>query len=245
MMWRLLQMIMTPLANIGKARPARIAALGGAFSLMCLGLLWCTAQGISWAWHSVDHKLAQTLDMRIRDVTIVGGKRLDVTETLERHGLEIGALTADIDWDGARGDLARNPMLQSASIVRLSPERVVVRLKAREPIARLDRSGTKGDTILVDRSGLHPVQPGPVEQLAQQHDLGVVRGHDQDVGGVQRPGAVLVGPRRAEQSGDRGHDRDGLLGALGRVSVVVEGQHVHAGLETVEPPCRRRRGHRL
>lgn len=154
MMWRLLQMVLTPLANIGKARPARIAALGGAFSLLCLGLLWCTAQGISWAWHAADHKLAQALDMRIKDVTIVGGKNLDVTETLERHGLEIGALVADVDWDGARKDLARNPMLQGASIARLSPERVEIRLTPRQPIARLDRSSTKGDTILVDRAGL-------------------------------------------------------------------------------------------
>ena len=40
------------------------------------------------------------------------------------------------------------------------------------------------------------VQAGRVESAAQQHDLRVVRRDDQHVVAGQRPGAVLVGPRR-------------------------------------------------
>ena len=49
------------------------------------------------------------------------------------------------------------------------------------------------------------------------------------------PGAVLVGPVRADQQpADLGHDHGSLLGAAGRVAVMVNGEHPHARRLTVK-----------
>ncbi|EUA40469.1 hypothetical protein I549_5163 [Mycobacterium avium subsp. avium 2285 (R)] len=45
---------------------------------------------------------------------------------------------------------------------------------------------------------------------------------------------MLVGPRRPEQSRDGGRDRVGLLGALGRIALVVNRKQPHPGRAPVE-----------
>lgn len=153
MIWRVMQWLGVTLGGIFRARAVRVAMLGACSSLMFLGMVWGTCKLGAWAYREANAHIAQTLDLRIKNVVITGKAKLDVTEILERHGLAVGALQSSVDWDGVRMDMARNPMLTGVRITRTSPDQVQVILMPRNPIARIDHQGRLGETILVDHAG--------------------------------------------------------------------------------------------
>ena len=67
-----------------------------------------------------------------------------------------------------------------------------------EAVIEMKTSGCFGTLEFVDRSGPHRVESCDGQLLTQQCDLSVVGRQHQNVGGLQRSGAVLVGPLRAE-----------------------------------------------
>ncbi len=151
---RFFSLIMAGCAFLGKARGTRIMlmllffmTLGGAgfYALYSLS---------AWTYDTVSAKIAHKLDVRITNVIIQGAKDIDISETLERHNLNIGSIVTDIDWQGVKRDLLQNPMIVRADIIRKSPQDVQIRLQPRKPIARIDRrSADAHETVLVDRSG--------------------------------------------------------------------------------------------
>lgn len=153
MIWRVMQWLGVTFGGLFRSRSARVAMLGGLSSLLFLTAIWGVCKLGVWAYGEANARIAQTLDLRIRNVVIADDVKLDVSETLERHGLYVGSLQSGVDWDGMRDDLARNPMLTGARIIRTSPDQVRVTVTPRQPIARIDHQGAGGETILVDHAG--------------------------------------------------------------------------------------------
>lgn len=72
-----------------------------------------------------------------------------------------------------------------------------------------------------------PAKSGRRQPPTDQRHLGVVRREHKHIGSGQWPGAVLVGPRRAEQLPQLGEDRLGLFGAFDRIALVVHATRMH------------------
>lgn len=151
---RLFSMLMAGCAFLSKARQTRIVLMLLFFMIVGGAGFYGLYTFSAWSFNTVSSKLAHQLDVRVAKIDIQGGKHLNVSETLERHNLHVGAIVTDIDWNGIRDDLLKNPMVARADIVRRSPQDIQIRLQPRQPIARISR-GTKNaqETVLVDRSG--------------------------------------------------------------------------------------------
>lgn len=84
-------------------------------------------------------------------VDVAGARRLSGEEVAALIGAEPGAGLADIDLDAAKAALEAQPWVASAQLVRLWPDRLVVRLEEREPFAlwQLD-----GEHRVIDTAGV-------------------------------------------------------------------------------------------
>lgn len=154
MMFRFLRFAVTPLSYLSQSPLTRRALLAGV--LMVFGGLcsWALMSGCSWAAHKTEIFIAETLNRRIGDVLVSGAPDLDISETLERHNVQIGTLTSSVNWEEAQRELARNPLLMNARIIRTAPGKVHVRLYPRLPIAKIDAPTKDASTVLVDKEGM-------------------------------------------------------------------------------------------
>ncbi|MGH6912182.1 MAG: cell division protein FtsQ/DivIB [Geminicoccales bacterium] len=90
------------------------------------------------------------LGLSVREVYAVGRVRTGQAELRAQLGIEIGEPILALDPDAARARLEQLPWVAQASVVRLLPDRVQVRLIERQPLALWQRPGR---FALVDRGG--------------------------------------------------------------------------------------------
>jgi cell division protein FtsQ len=143
-------------------RSRRALTVGG------LLLAAAVAGGGVWAWServpqrfadAVRSSLVETaagFGFRVREVFVVGRKHTPRPQLLAALGVDRGSPILALDpWD-ARARLVALPWVREASVERLLPDTVVVRLVEREPVALWQRRGTfslldgGGEVIAVD-----------------------------------------------------------------------------------------------
>jgi len=136
-------------------RPAVYAAGGLAGLLLGLGVGgWATSSGLlAQAGDTVLSKaLAVTVDagLTLREVYVDGRVRSDPEELRERLGIALGAPLLGIDTNAARARLEALTWVERASVVRMLPGSLYIRLIERQPLALWQRDGRFS---LVDRAG--------------------------------------------------------------------------------------------
>ena len=89
-------------------------------------------------------------------ITVHDGKLVKGDVVADAFGLRKGANLAEIDFAARRADvLARYPAIRNISITRRLPNRVEISIEEREPVARMNIRGHKGDTgRVVDADGV-------------------------------------------------------------------------------------------
>jgi cell division protein FtsQ len=100
----------------------------------------------------------------VRDVYAAGRDRTDKDALRVQLGVEVGQPILALDPDAAKARLEQLPWVDQASVERLLPDRVEVRLIERQPLALWQRDGRFD---LIDRGGAVIAQqdraPGAVE----------------------------------------------------------------------------------
>jgi cell division protein FtsQ len=136
-------------------RPAIYA--GGGLTGLLLGLgagVWVTSSGVlAQAGGTVrDRVLAVTVEagLTLREVYVDGRVRTDPQELRERLGIALGEPLLGIDTDAARARLEALTWVEQASVVRMLPASLYIRLIERQPLALWQREGRFS---LVDRAG--------------------------------------------------------------------------------------------
>ncbi len=136
-------------------RPALYAA-GGALGLLLGGGfgIWATTSGRLAAAEAalVGRALALTADagLAVRQVYVDGRVRTGLEELRERLGVKVGQPLLGIDTEAARERLKQLTWVDQASVVRMLPDSLYVRLIERQPLA-LWQQGGRFDVI--DRAG--------------------------------------------------------------------------------------------
>jgi cell division protein FtsQ len=136
-------------------RPATY--VGGALAGLLLGLGaggWATSSGLlARAGDAVvSRALAVTVDagLTLREVYVDGRVRTDPEELRQHLGIALGTPLLAIDTAGARARLEELSWVEQASVVRMLPNSLYIRLIERRPLALWQRDGRFS---LVDRAG--------------------------------------------------------------------------------------------
>ena len=136
-------------------RPA-IYAAGGACGLLLgasLGV-WATSSGLvaRIGQALVAEVLALTVEagLAVREVYVDGRVRTASAELRERLGIAVGEPLLAIDTDAARERLEQLTWVERASVVRMLPDSLYIRLIERQPLALWQRDGRFS---LIDRAG--------------------------------------------------------------------------------------------
>lgn len=136
-------------------RPA-IYAAGGALGLLLgasLGV-WATSSGLvaRTGQALVAQVLALTVEagLAVREVYVDGRARTGSAELRERLGIAVGEPMLGIDTDAARARLEQLTWVERASVVRMLPDSLYIRLIERQPLALWQRDGRFS---LIDRAG--------------------------------------------------------------------------------------------
>jgi cell division protein FtsQ len=118
--------------------------------------------GLWWVWQArYPHYLAETvnrtmveaaadLGFRVDEVFVVGRHHTSKEAILEALGVERGAPIFILDLDDARQRILTLPWVRSASIERLLPDTLVVRIVERQPVALWQRDH---DFSVIDEDG--------------------------------------------------------------------------------------------
>jgi cell division protein FtsQ len=93
-------------------------------------------------------------------VDVTGADRLSAEEVAQIIGIAPGAGMAELDLAEARAALEAEPWVGRAEIIRLWPDRIVVRVEEREPFALWQRDG---EHRVIDRTGVVIEAADPVE----------------------------------------------------------------------------------
>ena len=136
-------------------RPALYAAGGGLGLLLGGGLgLWATTSGLVAATEDAlaSRLLAVTADagLAVRQVYVDGRVRTGLEELRARLGVEVGDPILGIDTEAARARLEQLTWVDQASVVRMLPESLYVRLIERQPLALWQQGG---QFAVIDRTG--------------------------------------------------------------------------------------------
>ena len=126
----------------------RIAlAAGGALGLLAI------AGSAFWAWTAeVPHRLARDsvaamvegtagLGLTINEVFVIGRRETPREHVLEALGAEQGSAILSLDIEAARERLLALPWIAEASVERLLPDMIVVRITERTPLALWQQHG--------------------------------------------------------------------------------------------------------
>jgi cell division protein FtsQ len=152
-------------------RPALYAA-GGALGLL-LGVslgVWATSSGLVARTGQAlrGQALAVTAEagLAVRQVYVDGRVRTASEELRERLGIAVGEPLLGIDTDAARERLEQLTWVERASVVRMLPDRLYIRLIERQPLALWQRDGR---FTLIDRAGRviegGPDRPDPLDRF--------------------------------------------------------------------------------
>lgn len=156
----------------------RIALAGGSGLglLAVVGSLW-------WAWTAeIPHRLARQstaamiegttgLGLTINEVFVIGRRETPPKQLLEALGAEQGSPILGLDIEAARERLLALPWIAEASVERLLPDMIVVRITERKPLALWQH---RGQFALIDANG-QVIERGNLGRFA---DLLVVVGDD-------------------------------------------------------------------
>ncbi len=96
------------------------------FSLAALCGILCV---LSYAW------LTQTHFFQARIILVSGNRSIDQTEILSSAGIERGANIFAINLDVARARLTAHPWIDTVSIIREYPNRIVIQVREHRPVA--------------------------------------------------------------------------------------------------------------
>jgi cell division protein FtsQ len=153
-----------------------LAGASGLGLLAMLGSAW-------WAWTTeVPHRLARNsvaamvegtagLGLTINEVFVMGRRETPRDQVLEALGAERGSAILGLDLEAARERLLALPWIAEASVERLLPDMIVVRITERKPLALWQN---KGQFALIDAAG-QVIQRGDLSRFAE---LLVVVGDD-------------------------------------------------------------------
>ncbi len=136
-------------------RPALYAA-GGALGLLLGGGfgIWATTSGLVAELEGalVRRLLAVTADVgfSVRQVYVDGRVRTGLEELRARLGVEIGDPILGVDTEAARARLEQLTWVDRASVVRMLPESLYIRLIERQPLALWQQGG---QFAVIDRTG--------------------------------------------------------------------------------------------
>ncbi|MCW5698986.1 MAG: FtsQ-type POTRA domain-containing protein [Rhodospirillales bacterium] len=123
--------------------------------LVTFGGVWILVQS-GWpgrvADRMVQSTVASTVDagLSVRQVLIVGRKETSSQTILDALDIRRGSPILAIDLEAARARVAALPWIQSASVERMMPDLVFVRVTERRPLALWQN---KGEFALVDEEG--------------------------------------------------------------------------------------------
>lgn len=148
----------------------RIALAGG----LGLGLLAIIGSAW-WAWTAeVPHRLAREsaaamvegsagLGLTINEVFVIGRRETPREHLLEALGAEQGSAILGLDIEAARERLLALPWVAEASVERLLPDMIVVRITERRPLALWQN---QGQFALIDAAG-QVIQRGNLGRFAE------------------------------------------------------------------------------
>jgi cell division protein FtsQ len=153
-----------------------------AFALAGLALIGASAFGyLSWRDGRVERLAAQAraalvagaaeIGFRVDDVLVLGRAETAQEELLATLAIARGSALFAFDADAARGRLERLAWVRRASVRRMWPSTIVVRIEEREPLALWQH---KGRFALIDREG-HVILREKLERFGH---LPVVVGED-------------------------------------------------------------------
>ncbi len=140
-----------------------LAAASGLGLLAVVGSLW-------WAWMAeVPHRLARqstsamiegttSLGLIVNEVFVIGRRETPREQVLEALGAEQGSAILGVDIEAARERLLALPWIAEASVERLLPDMIVVRITERKPLALWQHHGEfaliHADGRVIDRRNL-------------------------------------------------------------------------------------------
>ena len=148
----------------------RVALAGG----LGLGLLAIVGSAW-WAWTAeVPHRLAREsaaavvegsagLGLTINEVFVIGRRETPREHLLEALGAEQGSAILGLDIEAARERLLALPWVAEASVERLLPDMIVVRITERRPLALWQN---QGQFALIDAAG-QVIQRGNLGRFAE------------------------------------------------------------------------------
>ncbi len=154
-----------------------VVYVGGALLGLAIGSglgLWATETGLVGRTRQalMDHVLAWSVQagLGVGDVYVDGRVRTSRQALREQLGITVGQSVLAVDTNAVRRRLEQLTWVDQASVVRLLPDSIYVRLIERQPLALWQREGRFS---LVDRTGavIEGVAPG-----AQYRDLRVLVG---------------------------------------------------------------------
>lgn len=134
-----------------RARLLALAASRGAGLL--LGALFFSAVGLAGALQGGAYArftaengapgniLARALGFSIAAVTITGQNELRESELLSASGVKAADSLVFLDAEAVRKRLTKNPLVESARVLKLYPNRLVIAIEERQPFALWQRDG--------------------------------------------------------------------------------------------------------
>jgi cell division protein FtsQ len=146
---------------------------GARLALLVLGVIGFIVF-IGWLWHSpwpkqqlrkiesATVRASQKIGFAVSDVTVEGRNYTDRASLFEALGIAAGSPTFTFDPIQSRENILALPWTKDVTVVRSLPDKIIVRLKEREPIARW-QNGNK--TVVIDTDGQELLAARP-EQFA-------------------------------------------------------------------------------
>lgn len=145
-----------------RQRRRRIAALaGGGLALAALG-----GAGVYLALEGTEEPIRLVNEaLALETLSVEGVSRVSAREIVATSGLVAGTPLHAIDVEAVTARLAAHPWVESATVVRVPPSVVVLRITERDPVAVAAEDG--GLPHLVDQGGLPfaPAEPDDVVTL--------------------------------------------------------------------------------
>jgi len=156
----------------------RVAGVLLALAVGSAAGLWATRSGALERLGSAmtGGALALTADagLAVRDVLVDGRVRTDPDALRAQLGVERGQPLLGVDPREARARLEQLPWVERASVARMLPGGLQIRLIERQPLALWQRAG---QFVLIDRTGaVIPVTEREVRQVGKERDLRVLVG---------------------------------------------------------------------
>lgn len=130
----------------------------------CIIVVFCYGIGIKYCeW------ISQSRQFNIRTITVEGNVYFSREEILEQSGIKNDQCIWNIDLKGVNKNLAENPFLENIHIYRCFPDKLVISVQEKKPLALLK---VNGSFLTVDRTGM--VLPS---KIGKMYDLPLIAGN--------------------------------------------------------------------